>query len=211
MGTAERRQREKLQRQTTIVNAAEKIIFEKGLQKATMDEIAAEAELSKGTLYLYFTSKEQLYMAIIQRAMSTLTSLFRKATDIDGTGVEKVYSIGRAYYQFFLDYPNYFNALMYYENLEIDLETTDEIVRYCLMNGDENLTILIKAIEEGQADGSVKKELDPVKTALLLWTQTTGVVLGASAKKDIIENHYKVKYDDLIDNFFEFVGIALSN
>ena len=57
MGVAERRQREKEERRSCIVAAAEAVFLEKGLDVATMDEIAARAEVSKGTLYLYFKEK----------------------------------------------------------------------------------------------------------------------------------------------------------
>jgi AcrR family transcriptional regulator len=43
MGTAERREREKQQRKNDILDAAEKVFFQKGLNVATMDEVAEEA------------------------------------------------------------------------------------------------------------------------------------------------------------------------
>ncbi len=64
MGIEERKQREKEERYNVIVDAAETVIFSKGIEQATMEEIAREAELSKGTLYLYFRSKNELYTAI---------------------------------------------------------------------------------------------------------------------------------------------------
>ena len=59
MGIAERKEREKLQRRKDIIDAAEKVFFYRGFESATMDEIAEKVELSKGTLYLYFKSKEE--------------------------------------------------------------------------------------------------------------------------------------------------------
>ena len=67
MGIAERREREKDQRRNTILDAAEKVFFSQGINLATMDGVAEEAELSKGTLYLYFKSKEELFLGIACR------------------------------------------------------------------------------------------------------------------------------------------------
>ena len=61
MGITERKEREKLQRREDILNAAERVFFSKGHKNSTMDDVAEEAELSKGTLYLYFKSKEGFY------------------------------------------------------------------------------------------------------------------------------------------------------
>ena len=77
MGIAERKEREKLQRRFDIIDAAEKIFFTKGFESATMDDVAMEAELSKGTLYLYFKSKEDLQFAIFMRGLDILMSKMR--------------------------------------------------------------------------------------------------------------------------------------
>jgi len=67
MGINERREREKEVRRDAILDAAENIFFSKGVDSSSMDEIASRAELSKGTLYLYFKNKDELYHGIIHR------------------------------------------------------------------------------------------------------------------------------------------------
>lgn len=78
MGIQERKEREKESRKEEIINAAQKIFFEKGLPAATMDEIAEAAELSKGTLYLYYKSKEDLYLAVTMRVPNSFTRCSNK-------------------------------------------------------------------------------------------------------------------------------------
>ena len=72
MGIVERKEREKEHRREEIIDAAQRIFFQKGLSAATMDEIAEAAELSKGTLYLYYNSKEDLYLSVMLRGMDIL-------------------------------------------------------------------------------------------------------------------------------------------
>lgn len=55
------------ERKTQILNAAEGVFTEKGFEEARMDDIADETGLSKGTLYLYFKSKDDLIIAILDR------------------------------------------------------------------------------------------------------------------------------------------------
>ena len=69
MGTLDRRKREKDKRRNRIIGAAEKVLFAKGYQAATMDDVATEAELGKGTLYLYFKNKEELIIALLVRLL----------------------------------------------------------------------------------------------------------------------------------------------
>lgn len=61
----ERRQREKSQRVQSILEAAKRAFFSKGYLKATMDEIALEAEVSKPTVYTYFKTKDDLFFSLI--------------------------------------------------------------------------------------------------------------------------------------------------
>ncbi len=60
-----RRERERSQRIQSILDAAKKIFFSKGYIKATMDEIALEAEISKPTVYTYFKTKDDLFFSLI--------------------------------------------------------------------------------------------------------------------------------------------------
>ncbi len=66
-GVALRRATEEQARRERILNAAMKCFVKSGLQATTVDEIAAKADLGKGTLYYYFRSKEEIYVSIMER------------------------------------------------------------------------------------------------------------------------------------------------
>ena len=72
MGIQERKEREKERRRQQIIVAAKRVFSEKGFNKATMEDIAKEAELSPGTLYLYFKNKEELYASLSLRILQYL-------------------------------------------------------------------------------------------------------------------------------------------
>ena len=65
MTIAERKEREKEQRRMQIISAAEKLFFQSGYDQVSMEEIAREAELSKGTIFFYFKNKEALFITIV--------------------------------------------------------------------------------------------------------------------------------------------------
>lgn len=161
------------------MDAALEVFAEKGLKNATMDDVAEKAEVSKGTIYLYFKSKEHLFFAIDQRAGLILRDRFAEAARTAKTGMEKIKQIGRAYYRFCFDYPNYFKAMSYIENM--DPETYRSIAEEMLPGGineykKSSLQILTNAIETGQQDGSVREDVDPWQTSILLWSTSNGVI-----------------------------------
>jgi AcrR family transcriptional regulator len=66
-----------------ILAAARNVISQKGLDKATMDQVADEAGISKATIYLYFKNKEELYYRCVVDRMDELLAEMEKAAQID--------------------------------------------------------------------------------------------------------------------------------
>jgi AcrR family transcriptional regulator len=65
MGVRERKEREKEQRRIDILESARQAFVKYRLEQTSMDRIAQEAELAKGTLYLYFKNRDELLIALI--------------------------------------------------------------------------------------------------------------------------------------------------
>lgn len=66
---APRWQRRPEQRPEEIATAALHVFAQRGLHQTTLDDVAKEAGVSKGTIYLYFKSKEELFVAAAQRVV----------------------------------------------------------------------------------------------------------------------------------------------
>ncbi len=65
MGTSDRRAREKDAKRRAILGAAIRCFGEKGYDGTTLDEVGRRAEVAKGTLYLYFNSKADLFASLL--------------------------------------------------------------------------------------------------------------------------------------------------
>ena len=63
------KEKQRQERESLILQAAEEVLAEKGYHETSMDEIAAQVGVSKGTVYLHFPSKEDLMVAIFARDM----------------------------------------------------------------------------------------------------------------------------------------------
>ena len=75
-------------RRSEILDAAAKVFATKGFVATRMEDIAKAARLAKGTLYLYFQSKDAIYQATVQQAVTKLAALtderVRKESDLAG-------------------------------------------------------------------------------------------------------------------------------
>lgn len=209
MGIAERREREKEQRRNAIVDAAERVFFSKGVAGATMDEVAEAAELSKGTLYLYFESKDDLYLAIITRGIKILHQMFDHAVASEEKGADKVAAIGRTYIEFSRLHPEYFTAMLYFESSSA---AHDEQSRYsveCMTQSNETFAICADAVQAGIDDNTIRSDVDPMKTALTLWGLTTGLLQIVSLKGEMIGETHGVDPKELIETFFDLIDRSL--
>jgi TetR/AcrR family fatty acid metabolism transcriptional regulator len=77
-------------KRNAILDAARTVISRQGYAGASVDDVAAEASIAKGTLYLYFKSKEELYLAALARDMGDLSHRARAEMDMAPTLREKM-------------------------------------------------------------------------------------------------------------------------
>lgn len=77
-------------RKNEIVNAARVVFARKGFNRGIIDEIAKEAGVAKGTVYLYFPSKKGIYQAVLNRDMESLTSSTLDRIDKESDLKEKI-------------------------------------------------------------------------------------------------------------------------
>ncbi|MBN1996078.1 TetR/AcrR family transcriptional regulator [candidate division KSB1 bacterium] len=209
MGITERREREKERRKNEILNAAEKVFFTRGIAVATMDEVAEKAELSKGTLYLYFPSKQAVYFGLAERALIKLKQFFLDAVAQKKSGIDKIRAIGEAYYRFSKEHRDYFQTIAHWETTE--MEFADEtVMMQCHEAGRDVQEIVVKALTTGMQDGSIRNDLDPVKTAFLLEGQMTGLIQMISREEKHLKMMDHIDPQELVELFYEMTYQSLT-
>ncbi|HCV44420.1 MAG TPA: hypothetical protein DGH68_13110 [Bacteroidetes bacterium] len=176
MGIIERKEREKEHRREEIINAAEKVFFENGLQVATMDEIAEKAELGKSTLYLYYKSKEDLYLAVLMRGSQILYEVFEKALSSGEPTMKLVANLGEAYYDFFKEHRNYFRMFHFFENPQLHKQVSEEMMQLCSTSNGRIWNLIVELIQRGVREGVIQKNLDPMQVAVMLWSNSNGLM-----------------------------------
>lgn len=214
MNTLSRKEREKLARRESIIDAAEILITEKGFDGATMDDVADKAELGKGTIYLHFKSKASLYLAICERGSAILNKMMGKVITEDITGIEMIKKLGLVYLDFVKSQPVYFSAFNYYESLINDERLSQSnLAVQCEEHAREAMAYIVRALQIGMQDGTVKNSYDPKELGLIIWGASKGVVHIAFLKEN--RNHMKILDDvsfsleSLVGNFIELIGTGI--
>lgn len=79
-----------VERKNQILDAAASVFIRSGFSKARMDDIAAEAGLSKGALYWYFNSKDEIILAMMDRLFEREFADLEALRIADGTAIERM-------------------------------------------------------------------------------------------------------------------------
>lgn len=192
MGIHDRKQREKQRRRRDIINAARKIFSVKGFNSATMEEIATEAELSPGTLYLYFKNKEELHTSLSIDILKYLSNQIHKVVNLD-ICVEKKMERFRDVFIDLYDYDaNILINLFHLQSGETLHNLSEEMMKHLKENSAQAHGAIIQVIKEGIEKGIFIDE-HPVAMADVLWGSYAGVVLWVDSKKKLDDQKDFVK------------------
>jgi TetR/AcrR family transcriptional regulator, repressor of fatR-cypB operon len=160
-----RKEKERLFRRATIMDAAVGFFAQKGYRDTTLDEIAVTAEFGKGTIYNYFKSKEDIYSAIIDDVSNNLYEITQQANQSSDSAKE----FFKQHFKLLIQYcVNNRNAFIIYVR-EIAQFTTDIFITdRCKINERHGKvrSVLVKKIKEGISKKEFKK-YDPEKLTTL--------------------------------------------
>jgi AcrR family transcriptional regulator len=88
-------------RKKRIIQVATQLFSEKSYHNVTIDEVAANAGIAKGTIYLYFESKEKLYLEILENGFESIESLIEKEVAKTDRATEKLKKVLRLIFGFY--------------------------------------------------------------------------------------------------------------
>lgn len=187
MGIIERKERERKQRREDIILAAESIFFSRGFESTTMDDIAEKAELSKGTLYLYFKSKEDLHMAVAIKAVGLMSNMSAGIEKQNLSGIDKLVQLGLAFIEFSRTYPDHMNSILFLEGLDFQKISLSISDLRAMIYRDSPVKLVMDFIRQGVEEGSIRNDIPPAVIANTLWMQMLGVIQIAVLKKSLFE------------------------
>ena len=139
MGVIERKEREKEQKKAMILEVAEEILLEKGLDQLNMDEVAERAEVSKGSLYLYFNNKTDLVLGICHKASNLMNEWTSKVLTEKKFGLEMVYQLGKNYLRFTIEHPEYYRVMRFLESYKHSIKPKIAYLDLCRQNRQQDL------------------------------------------------------------------------
>jgi AcrR family transcriptional regulator len=185
-------------KENSIIDGAEKVFRSQGFANTKMEDVAKSLGISKGTVYFYFSSKENLYMAITYRAFQSLIENFYNSVNAtkDDLGLEGLVGLMKSFIKFSEENTLYTEAMLDYiafvkstQEGTLDGKITEAMKEsnyYERIKDIQNLpiNIFLKEIERGRKDGSILNRQKPELIYLYAWASVLGFVkLNATSGK----------------------------
>ena len=207
MSIQQRKQRERIARRQTILEAAAAVFAKHGLDSATIEMVAREAEVAVGTIYLYFSSRDDLFLQLTAERIEELVARY---ADIQSSGLaplDELCAMARAY----IDYLNNSRELFLihqsvgYARIRKRLKRKTEIEHY-----DRVLSLGHKAFDQWETavgrvyeTGLIPNVMDLATTASVMWASLNGAFL-LTGQDNTFRELTGLNPESFVERAFEF-------
>src|SRR6266481_3442812 len=150
----ERRAEEKERRRKEILDAAEAVAVDVGIDALTMNDVARRCRVSRALLYVYFDDKTALILLLRERGYPKLRERFEQTAIHAHCGIDQICAIGRSYFAFAGEWPVYFEVIARLEASGPEREAFRNTAT-CVNARMWVHRFIVATVERGQRDGSI--------------------------------------------------------
>ena len=165
-----------------ILDKAAEVFAAKGLASTKISDLAETARISQGLLYRYFTDKEDIFIALLERAINGVIHYAQTAIKHTGTPLKKLHWLTEKVLQGMSEEPAYFQ--LFSQALALPGRVQETVWKL-----ETVAKILRELITEGQAVGEIAKR-DPDQLAFLYLSCLYGLAAGKSINIRWIDEHF---------------------
>lgn len=176
-----KRKRRAARRRLEIMTIGKDMFLTRPYAQVSMESIAEAADLSKATLYKYFSSKVEIYSAIILADAQLLADQIRDAFDPEVGVAANLRRMAHAYMSFFFGHPEYFEKLSWFYFPGRDRHLSVSLIKEVSLRIDSSRSTIEMCLRHAMA----RKELRPVNVrsaAMIIYSQWLGLTYLAVAK-----------------------------
>jgi len=207
MSIQQRKERERIARRQAILEAAAAVFAKHGLDSATIEMVAREAEVAVGTIYLYFSSRDDLFLQLTAERIEALVARY---ADIQSSGLaplEELSTMARAYIEYLTSSRELFliHQSVGYARIRKRLKRKAEIAHY-----DRVIGLGHKAFDQWEAAvgrvyelGLIPNVMDLATTASVMWASLNGAFL-LTGQDNIFREVTGLNPENFVERAFEY-------
>ena len=207
MGIAERKARERQLRHQQILDAAYDVFNQVGFQAATIDQIAERAELAKGTIYIYFKSKEELYFSLLLNGQAIIINMLNDLKKRKPPPETLLREMADTLFRFYSEHTSYFRIFMVMQQEDMQAKLSPELSQEINEQATTILNLMSTQIQDA-VDAGAFNSVSPWQVANILWGSFTGISQLAITREQLRVG--TMHTDDLLTLCFDMIQRGLS-
>ena len=176
MSKLSRREREKMNRRNEILQAAWEVFASKDYDSATIDDVATAAELSKGTVYLYFQSKADLFHSTIEMGMEKVNTMIQEivsSSEDPVSGLREIIKRLLDYSEENMDFFKILSSGRAHFEIHAEMANNRDLKERIMKTASRSVAIVAEHIQRGIEVG-VLKQVNPEDAAFVLLSVVRG-------------------------------------
>ncbi len=196
------------------MDAGEEMFTRNGFRNTTMDQIAAHCEIARGTIYLYFRNKYELFVELLIRSLDIFISDIHEKLKTAETIEDMLKAVGDSYLELYRKKRNSFFLMNFHDTNGGEDVVPREKLQKLMDKNRELWRIIVEIIEEGKSNGFFRNDANSNEFSVMLWSASNGVIM----QMDHMMNSHKQQVEcfgnpeecrDFIDTFItiDYVGM----
>jgi AcrR family transcriptional regulator len=161
--------------ETTIAQAAKAVFAEWGYQRATLEEIAQRAGMSKATIYIYYKNKDNLFLQVVEELVNATTAATAQAAEEPTEPLKKLYSIVRNKMEFYEQERDFFRIYLSEKN-GLEVAPKDPHKRALREMYLQEVRVFDKILQQGMETGALRS-MDSRRLAFFLREMISSVLV----------------------------------
>ena len=161
--------------ETTIAEAAKTVFAEWGYQRATLEEIAQRAGMSKATIYIYYKNKDNLFLQVVEELVNATTAATAQTAEEPTEPLEKLYNIVRNKIEFYEQERDFFRIYLSEKN-GLEVAPKDPHKRALREMYLQEVRVFDKILQQGMETG-VLRPMDSRRLAFFLREMISSVLV----------------------------------
>jgi AcrR family transcriptional regulator len=176
VGLLERRGKEKDSRKKLILKSARTLFFKKGFNNVTVDEIAKSSELGKGSIYLYFNSKEEIYAQILLNDIEDFNQQVYILLNKKKIAADLLVEFSNIYVDFFFNDGELFRILMTYMLQPAKMNLTEKLNSQILTANARSIDVIGKILKLGVSSKEFSANINLKQNQNAIWGLLNGII-----------------------------------
>lgn len=194
------REEKKLQSRRRILDAAHHVFFRDGFMLANLDEVATLAGVAKGTLYRYFESKADLYVAVLAENGTRFVAKMNEVAEAGGPARECLKNIADFYLDHWTTHTEYFQIFWAVDNQSLIGGLSDAAIREVSSLWEGCLSILKGVLDRGVEEGEFAP-CDTWEVAYIFWATSNALIQSdySAPRKELRGRPLRAVFGNAID------------